>query len=77
MSFMTLKKRWQKSKSNKIKVMEAEGKRNRMLMAKSLKGLLEILYSTKLYSKRCGYLLKKRESNLKNIFLSLWNRRTK
>lgn len=39
--------------------MEAEGKSNKLLLAKVFKGLLEVIYSAKLYSKRKQYIQKK------------------
>lgn len=74
---MILKQRWERNKESKMKIMEVEGKRNKDLMAKVLKGLLGIVYSTKLYSKRCDYLQKKHNSSLKNHILIFWNETTK
>ena len=71
-SIIGLKNRLISSKKQKMKIMEAEGLKNRRLMSKVMKGLLEIIYSVKVYSKRCEYLNKKHGSNLKNSVFRYW-----
>ena len=45
-------------------------------MAKVMKVLLESVYSSKLYSKRCDYLKKKHGCLLKAEIFNYWNERT-
>lgn len=55
-SFYVLKVRWNKFACYKKKIQAAQAKRNRSLLEKVMKSFLEIIYSTKLYSKRCEYI---------------------
>ena len=47
------KKRVEVNRKQKMKIMEAEGLKNKRMMSKVMKGLLEVVYSVKVYSKRC------------------------
>ena len=46
--------------------------KNRQLMQKVMKGLLEVVFSVKLYSQRCEYLEKKYGSRLKMDVFGFW-----
>ena len=51
--------------------------KERRLMGKVMKGLLEVVYSVKLYSKRCQYLSVKYGCQLKSNVFNIWQERTK
>ena len=46
--------------------------KNKKLLSKVMKGLIEVVYSVKIYSKRCEYLNKKYGSRLKNDVFNYW-----
>ena len=67
------KKRVEVNRKQKMKIMEAEGLKNKRMMSKVMKGLLEVVYSVKVYSKRCEYLSKKYCFGLKSNVFSVWS----
>ena len=76
-AYKVLQSRWIRIKSYNKKIIESEAHRNQMLLKTVMKALLQIVYSSKLYSKRYEYLQKKKEMNSRKNILEMWLKRTR